>query len=119
LAACNFSQITVTSGGRVQAAGDYTIVGNSQGHANAAGGYVRIPGVTVTLSGTPVFSGSFLSASRNGTLDFFNNTVSGSATGQRFSVTGNAVIFTNGLSTTALPGTSSPTSPYPSGGQYL
>jgi len=111
--------ITIVSGGYVQAISSYTIATSKDCHINMAGGQGRVTGITITHIGTPAYATSFVKAYRGGTLTFFGNTYIGSATGLRFSVYANGLIDTNGLSTTGLPGNSSPTTPYPSGGQYL
>lgn len=111
------SQITTTASGRVQAVSNYSIVSGGQAHVNAtgAGGYIRITGVTVTLTGTPAFT-AFAMTSRVGLVDIFSNTFSGSATGSYYSAVGNGVIFTNGM-VGNLPGNAVGTTS--SGGQYL
>lgn len=111
--------ITVLSGGYVQATSSYSTYTNKGCHINVAGGQARVTGITVTITGTPSFATSFVKAYRGGVLVIFSNTYTGSATGPRFSVYGNGLIDTNGLATTGLPGNSSPSTPYPSGGQYL
>ena len=47
-------------GATIQATGNYAITGGAQQHwAAAAGGLIQVQSVTVTLSGTPAFSGQF------------------------------------------------------------
>lgn len=100
------SHMVTTAGGRIQAVGNYAIVASATLHiqCTGTGGYVRITGVTVTLSGTPAFATAFASASRLGLIDIFGNTFSGAATGVRYTADSNGVIFTSAAGATALPG---------------
>lgn len=69
---------------------------------------------TVTLSGTPGFVN--FAYVEDGNLRINGNTYSGSATGSRYSVVLNGVIFTNGAGATYLPGDSAGSTA--TGGQY-
>lgn len=93
----------------------YTISGNASVHIETEGGEININGVTITLTGTPAF-GAYANPARFGFISYFSNTFSGSATGQRYSATGNSVIFANAV-TTYLPGNAAGTTS--TGGQYF
>ncbi|QND57406.1 hypothetical protein [Mesorhizobium huakuii] len=91
-------------GGKCQATGAYSIVGNAQYHMAAVNGSVVANGITVTLSGTPAFSDVFVRAGRAGDIDCFSSAFSGSATGQRYDALTGGAIFTNGAAITYFPG---------------
>ena len=99
--------------------GSYTISGNAPHHwqSQNAGSLIYVPGGTITLTGTPVFSGSFAECDSVAEISAIGITFSGSATGVRYSVSANAVINTNGAGATYLPGNSSGSSA--TGGQYI
>jgi hypothetical protein len=79
-------------------------------------GIIDIRGCTITLTGTPAFT-YYAAATRMGTQMVNNNTYTGSATGQRYIVNGNAVVDTNGGGANYLPGNSAGATS--TGGQYL
>lgn len=94
-----------TNGGLCKAVGNYAIKGGAVYHATAAyNGSIQISGVTVTLTGTPAFSMFFARAEVASTISAYSNTFSGSATGTRYIVADNSVIFVNGAGATYLPG---------------
>lgn len=97
----------------------YTISGGATGHVyNIGAGSIFTCAVsTITISGTPAFANSFCINENLGYCNFFSPTFSGSATGKRYDVKGNAVINTNGGGATFLPGNVSGTTA--TGGQYL
>ncbi|MFZ0271007.1 MAG: hypothetical protein WAL34_04070 [Acidobacteriaceae bacterium] len=100
-------------------AGSYTIAGGAATHLQCySNGTIFVgPGITVTLLGTPAFSGAF--ASVNTGSVFFQTPVasfSGSATGARYSVGLNGVIMTQGSGVNYLPGNGAGTTA--TGGQY-
>lgn len=105
------SHIQAYNGGIVQASGiSYTISGGANFHWNASlGGQIYFISCTITLSGTPAFSGSFALASCVSYVNVPSNTFSGSATGQRYQATLDAAISTNGAGATYLPGNSNGT----------
>ncbi len=81
---------------------DYAISGEAAVHAYAADqGTINDYYRTVTLTGTPNFSTAFAQVERLADVLMFGNTFSGSATGTRYSVSYNAVLFTGGAT---LPG---------------
>jgi hypothetical protein len=80
-------------------------------------GVLSVSNNTITLTGTPAFSGSFALAQNGGIIECDSITFSGSATGKRYDVIGNAVINTNGAGASYLPGNSAGTTG--TGGQYV
>ena len=80
------------------------------------GGFVQAGGLTITLTGTPAFSTAFAGSDVNAALQLNGNTFSGSATGPRYSISGQSIVQTYGGSATYLPGSSSGTTA--SGGLY-
>lgn len=79
--------ISVGVNGFIEAVANYTISGGAQTHVAAYdGGQIRVQDKTVTITGTPAFT-AFAGATRNGTILLNGNTWSGSATGQRYSIT--------------------------------
>lgn len=116
--ACAGTHIIIGVGCISQATGNYTINGNAVGHIGAYdAGQIRVQSVTVTLTGTPAFSGQFAAAGRCGTMLANSVTFSGSATGKRYDVSLNAVMFTSGGGANYFPGNSAGTTA--TGGQYV
>jgi hypothetical protein len=99
--------------GSVAATGNYTISSGAFAHAwfNYSGSF-SCSGKTVTITGTPNFTGAF-AYSRNGAMDADTTTWSGSATGTRYSLSFNGVVFANGGT---LPGNTAGTTS--TGGQF-
>lgn len=108
------AQINAFWGGFVEVEASYTISGNSGNHIYTSGGTIRITGITVTLTGTPSFSGSYALGSDTGRMELFANTYSGAATGVAYLAQFNSVINTNGA---GLPSGLSAGSEF-TGGQY-
>ncbi len=110
----SFGVVSITS--------SYTISGSAVSHyAVAAGGFLNTGSgpYVVTLTGTPAFSAAFVSASGCSNLGIAsaNLTFSGSATGQRYNVSTNAVVATASSGSTFFPGgTAGATA---TGGQYI
>lgn len=102
----------------IQIASNYTISGGTTGrHWNTQnGGVISCISKTITITGTPAF-GIFAYASRLSEIEAYSNTYSGSATGTRYLVNNNSVIFTNGAGATALPGDVGGSTA--TGGQYI
>lgn len=104
-------QMLATTDGKIVAIGvDYTISGSASYHLQAlthgsivTGGSGR----TVTLTGTPAFSGAFALADRLSYAQASGITYSGAATGVRYSAVRNGVIFTAGGGASYLPGNAS------------
>jgi len=117
--ACANYHIRTDANGYIRASGsNYSIVGGAQCHVVVInGGLIELSGLTVTLSGTPAFSSTFSLAQATGLISMFSVTWSGSATGARYSISGNGVVNTFGQATTYLPGNSAGTTA--TGGQYL
>ena len=77
-----------------------------------------IEGCTITTTGTVAFSGAFVTSSFLGGVFIDSNNFAGaSATGSRYSITANGVVYTAGAATTYLPGNAAGTTG--SGGQYI
>jgi hypothetical protein len=108
------------STGELWVTGSYTISGGCAYHIVASiTSIVRyLTGLTVTLSGTPAWSGAFCALSHAAVLYLVaaQVTMSGAATGVRYSATLNAVIDTNGGGATYLPGNAAGSTA--TGGQY-
>lgn len=95
---------TNAPGAKITAISGYTISGGAQHHAGLSGqSTIAIP-VAVTLTGTPNFSVRFVNAIGLAYLDCSAASFSGAATGVRYGVFINAVIFSNGGSSTFFPG---------------
>jgi hypothetical protein len=117
----NFGAITTyhvraVDGATLEVTGDYTISGGAVGHVVASSSTVRCQSRTITLSGTPAFSGQFANATAAGYYIASILTFSGSATGPRYSATLNGVINTAGGGASYFPGDSAGSTA--TGGQY-
>ncbi len=87
-----------------ESAGNYKISGSAYSHIAVHDcGNVRVVGSSVTITGTPNFSGAFCLASRLGNALVVSAVFSGSATGARYSSGQNSVIYT-GAGELYLPG---------------
>lgn len=100
------AHIVVQSDGQINTgAQNYTISGGAAYHyLFQSGGQITDVVNTVTLSGTPAFSVAFALGQTTAVLTALGQTFSGSATGKRFDVTGNAVINNNGAGSSYFPG---------------
>lgn len=116
--ACAQAHVSAASGAYVDAVNSSnTISGSAAVHAEAYdSSTVRLSLSTVTLSGTPAFSSGFIAAGRAASVLAVSMTISGSATGPRYSTDTNAVILVNGAGETYLPGNSAGVKT--NGGQY-
>lgn len=95
------THILADRGAIVTASGNYNITGGGFAHAwPIYTGGIFITNRTITITGTPNFSGAFL-YSRFGYLEADTTTYSGSATGTKYNISMNAVAYTNGYT---LPG---------------
>ncbi len=95
----------------------YSIVGGAYAHIYASeGGSIEGSSATVTLTGTPAFS-VFAFAENTALVRLVANSYSGSATGSRYSVSGNAIMFTASAGASYLPGSTAGTES--TGGRYL
>jgi hypothetical protein len=118
-ATASFQLYTNGPGSQIVVSANYTISGGAASHWGATdGGNLSVfpSGLTITLSGTPAFSSSFAYASRISSMTVWGHTFSGLATGQRYNVDGNSVIFVNTGGATYLPGNSAGSAAV--GGQY-
>lgn len=105
--ACGGYHIWSTSGSAIGNSGvSYTISGGAQAHYVVSQAIVNMAGpLTITLSGTPAFSGAFALASFVGLIQVVGVTFSGTgATGARYNGTTNAIIATNGGGASYFPG---------------
>jgi hypothetical protein len=93
--------------GNIICTGNYSITGAAGYHVLVRDtSIIGIVSKTITLTGTPAFT-AFAYAINLGNLIANGNTFSGSATGQRYNVSINSVIFTNGGGANYFPGNSS------------
>jgi len=109
--------IYATDKGYISAVGNYAITGATSYHVfvrNSA--FITIESRTITITGTPAIS-TFATAAMLGNLMANGCTFSGSATGQRYNVSINSVIFTNGGGANYFPGSTAGTAV--TGGQYV
>lgn len=102
--------------GQIAINANYTISGAASIHWAVVNGVLQISSRTITISGTPAFGSYFAYVDRLGFVEAYSMTYSGSATGTRYVVSNNSVLFTNGAGTTALPGNAAGSTA--SGGQY-
>ncbi len=112
------THLFLENNGRIFVPSNYEIAGGAGNHIFARVNSTFVVSgsfpITVTLTGTPDFSSTFINAQRLSQVDYWGFTASGSATGTRYSVQSNSVIFTNGAT---LPGDVNGS--VASGGQYL
>jgi hypothetical protein len=116
--ACSVAHVGVGVDARASCTGNYTISGNSTYHwfAGGSGSDVAVGAQTITLTGTPAFSGAFANATNASSIIINGATFSGSATGVRYNAILNSVINTQASGGTYLPGGSAGTTG--TGGQY-
>lgn len=103
----NASNVSVDAGGYIDMSnGTFIISGSANSHYQTiTGGTINANSATYTLSGTPAFTIAFYWADRMlGQLSCFSTTFSGSATGKRYTISNNAVCFTNGGGANYFPG---------------
>jgi hypothetical protein len=112
LGACASAQLYTENGGEIASQSSFTISGSARYWAFAiVGGVINIGNCTVTLSGTPAWSTTGILFDSTGAISIYNSTFSGSATGKRYTGTGNAVLNSYGAGTAAtfFPGNSNGT----------
>lgn len=115
---CAGNHINAQGGARITSSSAYAISGGANCHFFANGyGYVQVYNNTITLTGTPAFSSYFAGCNTPGGIETWSNTFSGSATGKRYDVSGNGVVYTGGGGSTYYPGNTSGTTA--TGGQYI
>ncbi len=117
---CNASSgwhIFAANGAVIYIETNYVISGGADKHWLATDGAIlQMPAArTITLTGTPAFT-QFAYASRLGLMQVWSATFSGSATGSRYVIDTNSVIFTNLGGASFLPGNAA--GAVASGGQY-
>lgn len=117
--ACAGNQVHASSGGRVSCSGNYTISGGAVAHFFANGyGYVTCASRTITITGTPNFSGYFAGCNTPGGVESYSCTFAGTgATGTRYSFSANGVGYTGGGGAYYFPGNSDGVTA--TGGQYI
>jgi hypothetical protein len=91
---------------RLLIAAGYSITGGAAHHWRAENVAMlhMMGGLTVTLTGTPAFSASYVLSNRSSTIIAFAMTFSGSATGARYAVQSGSLIETNGAGPNYFPG---------------
>ena len=115
--ACSLSQVSCNNGAKIFMTSGYTIGGGAANHWFASDtSFIAATGITITLTGTPAFSGSFAATQGCSSLECFGNTFTGTATGKRYSAIGVSFINSNGGGASYLPGSVAGT--LASGGQY-
>ena len=115
--ACANSHMWIEFGATVTCTAAYTISGNAIRHVILTAGTWVASSITVTLTGTPAFSGAFLYGQTLSLASLFGITWSGAATGVRYGAISNSVINTFGGGATHLPGSSAGSTA--TGGQYV
>jgi len=114
---CTSGHIQTLSGGVVNVTGSYAIAAAAPFHIIARlDSVIDIPAVTVTITGTPAFSGAFALVQQASAVRINGATFTGAATGTRYSIATNGVIDTNGGGASYLPGGSAGATA--TGGQY-
>lgn len=114
--ACSSAQVVAEAGGHVEFVGDCTVSGDAPNFLYClTSGRVEGFGHTITVSGTPDFSGAFADANQLGSIRT-TLTFSGAATGQRYSATLNGIVQTFGGGASYFPGDSAGSTA--TGGQY-
>jgi hypothetical protein len=116
--ACIANHMLGTAGGIITLKNNYSITGGAIDHAQAAtASEVLAVNLTVTLIGTPAFTGNFAHANFAGSIIFVTITFSGAATGTRYLANLNGTIFTASGGANYFPGNAAGSTS--SGGQYL
>jgi hypothetical protein len=111
--------VAAFGGGSVAINGGNVFTSSMGGWAVASGGAITFAGGTVGFTGNPAWSDGGVKALNNGNVQFAAPvTISGTATGPRFSVSLNGTINTSGSGTNFFPGSVTPSAPYSTGGQY-
>lgn len=113
------NHIRVSQGGSAASVGPYAIVGGASSHLAAfgQGATIVLASATITLTGTPAFSGQFAYAN-GGFLTVGAASFSGSATGKRYTVDQLGVINTFSAGASFFPGNSAGTGTTPGSSPY-
>ncbi len=114
-AACSGAHMHAKYAGLITVTANYSVTGGAAWHwwAETAGGSIQVIGRTITITGTPAFGGAWAGCTIVAQIVPVSNTYSGSATGARYVVQLNGVIYSSGAT---LPGNSAGTAL--TGGQY-
>lgn len=111
--------VNANFGSLVYLQNNYTISGGGSVHWNADNGSrILAAGITITLTGTPAFSGQFAYGGNQSLLRVNANTFTGGATGSRYQVENNATIYTGGAGVNYLPGNAAGAGTNPSAAPY-
>lgn len=111
------AHIYASPNGKAVCLSNYAISGGATVHWQATDlSYIFCVAKTVTITGTPAFSAAFAYCYQLSDIPCYSCTFSGSATGKRYDIATNGVVFTNGAATTYLPGGTAGTTA--TGGQY-
>jgi hypothetical protein len=119
--ACN--QLVAGNGAHIDCVANYAISGGASAHIiGTANGSINAIGLTIYITGNPLFNTSFANAQENGTVflnDILNhiNSYVGGCQGARYTVYTNGVIFTYGAGPNYIPGTIGGSQS--TGGQYV
>lgn len=121
--ACHFGtttgsrQLLATTKSIINIAAVLTVNGNAANWILAVeNSVVSSNGIVHVFSGTPAFSAATVQAQTGASIAIVNGTPSGAATGKRYDVSLNAVLFTNGGGASFIPGNSAGSTA--TGGQY-
>lgn len=109
MGACSVAHFLPFAGSNssMYAGGNYTISGGAIWHIlTADGNHVEIFSKTITLTGTPNFTGSYIKAQGSSYVTHGNCTFIGGATGKKYDVSDLAIIDTNGGGINYFPGDS-------------
>jgi len=98
--------INAAGGSYISCGGNCKISGSAAYHIAASAATIAEAGITITITGTPAWTYAYAYAGNNGYVYAPGNTYSGSATGARFYVDRNGVIYTNNAGLTYFPGNS-------------
>lgn len=103
--------IYAANGGKIGGGNSMTFASGAGFALGAVSGIIEFANLTMTMSGTPAWSGSFARFVNNATIVLFNVTMSGSATGSRYTGSTNSVLDSGGAGTasTYFPGNSNGT----------
>lgn len=99
------AQLRAGSGGIIKPGTGCVISSGALRHFGAEiGGAIQMASITITVTGTPAFTGAFAYAATGGKISSFSVTFSGAATGKRYEVIANGSIYTFGGGASAFPG---------------
>lgn len=117
-ACATFHILAESNGSLITSTSNYAISGAAACHyVTSNGGALRINSLTCTITGTPAFSSQFTFATRHSVMEIYSITYSGSATGTRYTVSENSVVWTNIAGANFFPGNAAGSTS--TGGQYI